>query len=85
MKTQPSPGRTLLALVLAGVILCGYRLIPNSAESIREMRRFTHTPRGGAILVGIVILFTGFSKLVFVDLWYWLEMRRRRKGTRSSG
>ncbi len=83
MNTQPSCRRFLLAFALAGLIIYGYAFVPHSAEYTKEMQRFTHTSRGFALLVGIVISFSLVSKFIFVDLWHWRETRRDRKKTRS--
>jgi len=83
MKMQMPFGKVFLALFLAALILYAFTFVPHFAESAKEMRRFTHTPRGFAILMGTVLFFAVVSKFIFVDLWAWLETRRRRKGTRS--
>jgi hypothetical protein len=82
MKMQVALGRVFLALLLAALILYASTLVPHFAESAKDMRRFTHTPRGFAILMGTVLLFAVVSNFIFVDVWNWLEARRRRKGTR---
>jgi hypothetical protein len=75
-------GRVLLALFLGALVLYASTLVPHFAESAKEMRRFTHTPRGGPLLMGAVLLLAGVSKVILVDLWNWLETRSRHKATR---
>jgi hypothetical protein len=84
MKTQLFAAKALCGFALTWLILYGYTFIPHSAESTREMKRLTHTPRGAAIMAGAIVLFSVASKLIFVDLWCWLETHRGRKRTRSS-
>jgi hypothetical protein len=63
------------SLLLAVVVLELFRFVPHYAESVAQMRRFTHTPLGAALLVGGAILIGLALNFVFVELW-----SRRREG-----
>ena len=67
------------SLLLAVVVLELLTFVPHYAESVAQMRRFTHTPLGAALLVGGAILLGLALKFIFVELWSRREERRRRK------
>ncbi len=76
----------VVTLVMVDASVRSFGLAKNcysDAEYTKEMQRFTHTSRGFALLMGIVISFSLVSKFIFVDLWHWRETRRGRKKTRS--
>jgi hypothetical protein len=63
------------SLLLGVVVLELFTFVPRYAESVAQMRRFTHTPLGAALLVGGAILIGLALNFVFVELW-----SRRREG-----
>jgi hypothetical protein len=66
------------SLLLAVVVLELLTFVPHYAESVAQMRRFTHTPLGAALLVGGAILLGLALKFIFVELWSRREERSRR-------
>jgi hypothetical protein len=56
-----------------------FTFVPGYAESAGQMRKFTHTPLGGVLLVGGTLLLGLALNFAFVELWSRREERRRRK------
>jgi hypothetical protein len=69
----------LCSFLLTAAVLELFTFVPQYAESAGQMRRFTHTPLGGALLFGGTLLLALALNLVFVELWSRREGRSRRK------
>ncbi len=72
---RPSRMAILCSFLLALLVFELFTFVPHYAESAGQMRRFTHTPLGGALLVGGALLLALALNFVFVELW-----SRRREG-----
>src|SRR5439155_22831690 len=51
-EQQTSRMAVLWAFLLALLVLGLARFVPHHTESVKQMQRFTHTPRGAVILLG---------------------------------
>jgi hypothetical protein len=69
------------SFLLAVVVLELFTFVPHYAESVAQMRRFTHTPLGAALLVGGAILLGLALTFVFVELWSRREERKKRNNS----
>jgi hypothetical protein len=81
-EQQASLMAVVWAFLLAQLVLGLATFVPHHAESVKQMRRFTHTPRGAAILLGGTFFLAWVLNFVFVELWSPREGRRRNKDTR---
>jgi hypothetical protein len=76
---RPSRMAIFCSLLLAVVVLELFRFVPHYAESVAQMRRFTHTPLGGALLLGGTILLGLALNFIFVELWSRCREGRSRR------
>jgi membrane protein implicated in regulation of membrane protease activity len=78
---RPSFVAILCSFLLALLVLELFTFVPRYAESAGQMRRFTHTPLGGALLLGGTLLLALALNFVFVELW---SRRRERPSRRNN-
>jgi hypothetical protein len=64
-------GSVSVAVLVLGV----FTFVPSYAESVKEMKRFTHTLRGAMVLIGGTILLSWLLNVIFVELWSRREAR----------
>jgi hypothetical protein len=74
-ERQPSRMAVLGSVFVAVLVLGVFTFIPSYAESVKEMKRFTHTLRGSMILIGGTILLSWLLNVIFVELWSRREAR----------
>jgi hypothetical protein len=80
-ERQPSRMAVLGSVFVAVLVLGVFTFVPNYAESVKEMKRFTHTLRGSVILIGGTILLSLLLNFVFVELWSRREARSAKVRT----